>query len=125
MDSKNLRITSEFEMEEAARKIHQEFGCAVLVKGGHNVNDASDFLYGKDENGNIIAKWFKGRRINNPNTHGTGCTLSSAIAANLAKGEALENAVEKAKEYISGALEAGLNLGKGAGPLMHNFILNR
>lgn len=125
MDSKNLRITSEFEMEEAARKIHKEFGCAVLVKGGHNVNDASDFLYGKDENGNIIAKWFKGRRINNPNTHGTGCTLSSAIAANLAKGEALENAVEKAKEYISGALEAGLNLGKGAGPLMHNFILNR
>ena len=125
MDSKNLRITSEFEMEEAARKIYQEFGCAVLVKGGHNVNDASDFLYGKDENGNIIAKWFKGRRINNPNTHGTGCTLSSAIAANLAKGETLENAVEKAKEYISGALEAGLNLGKGAGPLMHNFILNR
>lgn len=110
-------------MEEAARKIHEAFGCSVLVKGGHNVNDASDFLYGKNENGEIVAKWFKGRRINNPNTHGTGCTLSSAIAANLAKGESLENAVEKAKEYISGALEAMLDLGKGSGPLMHNYKL--
>ena len=123
IDSKSLKITSESEMEEAARKIHEAFGCSVLVKGGHNVNDASDFLYGKTENGEIVAKWFKGRRINNPNTHGTGCTLSSAIAANLAKGESLENAVEKAKEYISGALEAMLNLGKGSGPLMHNYKL--
>ena len=125
LDSKGLKITSEKEMEEAAQKIHEKFGCSVLVKGGHNVNDASDFLYGKNENGEVIAKWFKGRRINNPNTHGTGCTLSSAIAANLAKGESLENAVSKAKEYISGALEAGLNLGKGSGPLMHNFVLTR
>ncbi|MBR4600495.1 MAG: bifunctional hydroxymethylpyrimidine kinase/phosphomethylpyrimidine kinase [Treponema sp.] len=124
LDSKALKITSEFEMEEAARKIHEKFGCSVLVKGGHNVNDASDFLYGRDENGEIVAKWFKGRRISNPNTHGTGCTLSSAIAANLAKGESLEKAVEKAKEYISGALEAMLDLGKGSGPLMHNFALN-
>lgn len=123
IDSKSLKITSESEMEEAARKIHEAFGCSVLVKGGHNVNDASDFLYGKNENGEIVAKWFKGRRINNPNTHGTGCTLSSAIAANLAKGESLENAVEKAKEYISGALEAMLDLGKGSGPLMHNFAI--
>lgn len=122
-DARALKITTEFEMEEAARKIHEAFGCSVLVKGGHNVNDASDFLYGKTENGEIVAKWFKGRRINNPNTHGTGCTLSSAIAANLAKGESLENAVEKAKEYISGALEAMLDLGKGSGPLMHNFKL--
>jgi hydroxymethylpyrimidine/phosphomethylpyrimidine kinase len=123
LDSKALKITSEFEMEEAARKIHEKFGCSVLVKGGHNVNDASDFLYGRDENGEIVAKWFKGRRISNPNTHGTGCTLSSAIAANLAKGEPLEKAVEKAKEYISGALEAMLDLGKGSGPLMHNFAI--
>lgn len=122
-DARALKITTEFEMEEAARKIHEAFGCSVLVKGGHNVNDASDFLYGKNENGEIVAKWFKGRRINNPNTHGTGCTLSSAIAANLAKGESLENAVEKAKEYISGALEAMLDLGKGSGPLMHNYKL--
>ena len=123
LDSKGLKITSEKEMEEAAKKIYEKFGCSVLVKGGHNVNDASDFLYGKNENGEVIAKWFRGRRINNPNTHGTGCTLSSAIAANLAKGESLENAVEKAKDYISGALEAGLNLGKGSGPMMHNYKL--
>ncbi|WP_407427909.1 bifunctional hydroxymethylpyrimidine kinase/phosphomethylpyrimidine kinase [Treponema sp.] len=124
LDSKSLRITSEFEMEEAARKIHEKFGCAVLVKGGHNVNDASDFFYGKDGKGRPIAKWFCGRRIQNPNTHGTGCTLSSAIAANLAKGESLEKAVENAKEYISGALEAMLDLGKGSGPLMHNYKIN-
>ncbi len=123
IDSKSLKITSEAEMEEAARKIHEEFGCSVLVKGGHNVNDASDFLYGKNEKGEVIAKWFRGRRISNPNTHGTGCTLSSAIAANLAKGESLEKAVENAKEYISGALEAMLDLGKGSGPLMHNYKL--
>ncbi len=119
--AKNLKITSPEEMEKAAKKIHEMFGCAVLVKGGHNVNDASDYLYGKDSDGNLISKWFKGKRIDNPNTHGTGCTLSSAIAANLAKGLSLENAVEKAKNYISGALAAMLDLGKGSGPLMHNF----
>ena len=69
-------------------------------------------------------RWFEGRRIDNPNTHGTGCTLSAAIASNLAKGYALPEAVERAKEYISGALSAGLNLGQGSGPLMHNFSLN-
>lgn len=125
LDSKSLKITSDFEMEEAARKIHERFGCSVLIKGGHNVNDASDFLYGKKENGQVVAKWFRGRRIANPNTHGTGCTLSSAIASNLAKGDSLEDAVSKAKEYISGALEAGLDLGKGSGPMMHNFVLTR
>lgn len=119
--AKNLKITSSEEMESAAKKIHEMFGCAVLVKGGHNINDASDFLYGKDSQGKIISKWFMGKRINNPNTHGTGCTLSSAIASNLAKGESLETAVENAKTYISGALAAMLDLGKGSGPLMHNF----
>ena len=125
LDSKGLKITSEKEMEEAAKKIYEKFGCAVLVKGGHNVNDASDFLYGRDADGKTIAKWFRGKRIANPNTHGTGCTLSSAIATNLAKGEKLEDAVEKAKVYISGALEAMLDLGKGSGPMMHNFVLTR
>lgn len=120
-EAKAVKITSESQMEEAARKIHESLGCSVLVKGGHKVNDASDYLYGKDKDGKIISKWFRGRRINNPNTHGTGCTLSSAIAANLAKGESLDSAVEKAKEYISQALEAMLDLGKGSGPLMHNF----
>ena len=119
----SLKIISEAQMEEAARKIHEEFGCAVLVKGGHNVNDANDFLYGKNPDGTIVKKWFKGKRINNPNTHGTGCTLSSAIAANLAKGCSLEQSVANAKEYISGALAAMLNLGKGRGPMAHNWAI--
>ena len=122
-DAGSLKITTEAQMVTAARVIHEKFGCSVLVKGGHKVNDASDFLYGTDANGNTVARWFKGRRIANPNTHGTGCTLSSAIAANLAKGQGLEEAVEGAKEYISGALEAMLDLGKGSGPLMHNFAI--
>lgn len=81
-------------------------------------NDANDFLYAHDK-----SVWFEGKRINNPNTHGTGCTLSSAIASNLAKGFTLTEAVQKAKEYISEALAAQLNLGKGPGPLLHNFSL--
>ena len=105
--------------------IGTRFNCAVLLKGGHNINDANDLLYkrpdaaGKD--GSFT--WFNGKRINNPNTHGTGCTLSSAIASNLAKGLELEDAVRKAKEYISGALSAMLDLGKGSGPMQHNFNL--
>ena len=67
--------------------------------------------------------WFHGERIDTPNTHGTGCTLSSAIAANLAKGFSLEESVRRAKEYISGALAAGLDLGRGAGPMDHIFDL--
>jgi len=116
-------VSSEKDMEEAAKKIYELYGCAVLVKGGHSINDANDFLYGKADDGKIIAKWFTGKRIANSNTHGTGCTLSSAIAANLAKGESLVNAVEKAKDYISSALSAMLDLGKGSGPLMHNFAI--
>ncbi|MCF0130662.1 MAG: bifunctional hydroxymethylpyrimidine kinase/phosphomethylpyrimidine kinase, partial [Pseudobutyrivibrio sp.] len=115
----NSRINNEEDMIEAAKVIYESFGCAVLCKGGHNINDANDLLY---TNGNAI--WFKGRRINNPNTHGTGCTLSSAIAANLAKGYDLEASIQRAKDYISGALEAMLDLGNGSGPLMHNFNLN-
>ena len=69
-------------------------------------------------------KWFEGKRINNPNTHGTGCTLSSAIASNLAKGFSLEDSVARAKEYISGALSAMLDLGKGSGPMNHAFDIN-
>ncbi|MFQ9443117.1 MAG: bifunctional hydroxymethylpyrimidine kinase/phosphomethylpyrimidine kinase, partial [Eubacterium ventriosum] len=91
---------------------------AVLCKGGHSINDANDLLYRDGE-----YKWFKGKRINNPNTHGTGCTLSSAIASNLAKGRNLDEAVEKAKAYISGALGAMLDLGKGSGPMNHAFAV--
>ncbi|MEE0799851.1 MAG: bifunctional hydroxymethylpyrimidine kinase/phosphomethylpyrimidine kinase [Gemmiger sp.] len=113
-------ITSPEEMETAAREIFERFGCQVLCKGGHNLNDANDLLYRADG----TARWFKGRRIQNPNTHGTGCTLSSAIAANLAKGYPLEEAVGRAKEYISGALAAMLDLGHGSGPMDHAFALD-
>ena len=113
-----MKITSPEAMEAAAEKIHREFGCAVLMKGGHQQNDANDYLYG-DEGGT----WFYGKRIDNPNTHGTGCTLSSAIAANLAKGLSLSEAVDRAKTYLSGALAAMLDLGKGSGPMNHAFAI--
>ena len=113
-----MRITDEESMIAAAWKISNECGCSVLLKGGHSINDVNDLLY---QNGEY--QWFCGKRIENPNTHGTGCTLSSAIAANLAKGYSLENAIRKAKDYISGALAAMLDLGEGAGPMKHNFDL--
>ena len=112
------KIRSREDMERAAESISKEAGCAVLLKGGHSVLDASDYLYANGE-----GTWFEGERIENPNTHGTGCTLSSAIASNLAKGFSLKESVWRAKEYISGALSAGLNLGKGSGPMKHGFNL--
>ena len=111
-------IRGETDIEAAAKYISDTYGCAVLLKGGHNVNDANDFLYA-DGNG----EWFYGTRIDNPNTHGTGCTLSSAIAANLAKGFDLAASIRRAKAYLSGALGAMLDLGKGRGPMRHNFNL--
>ena len=111
-------ITSKEDMEAAARLIYERYGCAVLCKGGHSIADADDLLYTGSRH-----VWFHGRRIDNPNTHGTGCTLSSAIASNLAKGKTLEQSVEAAKEYISGALEAMLDLGHGSGPLNHMFAI--
>ena len=115
----DMSITSAEDMEKAAEKIYASYGCAVLLKGGHQLNDANDLLIGKEVN-----KWFNGKRIHNPNTHGTGCTLSSAIASNLAKGYELDEAVERAKRYISGALGAMLDLGKGSGPMDHAFAIN-
>jgi len=114
-----MSIHNEEEMIKAAKHISETCGCAVLCKGGHDLNDANDLLYAGGE-----MTWFQGRRIDNPNTHGTGCTLSSAIAANLAKGYDLAVSVRRAKDYISGALSAQLDLGKGSGPLMHNFDLS-
>ena len=111
-------ITDENDILAAAKAIGDRYGCAVLLKGGHSVSDANDLLYVDDE-----FLWFYGKRIHNPNTHGTGCTLSSAIAANLAKGYGLEAAVERAKAYISGALAAMLDLGHGSGPMNHAFDL--
>ena len=113
-----LTIRDRADMIAAAKRMGETFHCAVLLKGGHSINDANDLLY---ENG--ITVWFEGKRIDNPNTHGTGCTLSSAIAANLAKGFSLEESVRRAKNYISGALSAMLDLGKGSGPMQHNFDL--
>ena len=113
-----MEIKSEEDMVEAAKKINEKYHCAVLCKGGHSLNDANDLLY---QDG--YAKWFHGKRIDNPNTHGTGCTLSSAIASNLAKGRDLETSVRYAKNYISGALAAMLDLGKGSGPMNHAFAI--
>ena len=113
-----MNIRTAEDMERAAKAIYEAYGCAVLCKGGHQLNDANDLLYSKEG-----ARWYHGRRIANPNTHGTGCTLSSAIASNLAKGYSLDEAVERAKAYISGALAAMLDLGKGSGPMNHMFDL--
>lgn len=113
-----MEIADKFDMEKAAEYISKTYGCAVLLKGGHSINDANDLLY---QNGETT--WFESIRIDNTNTHGTGCTLSSAIAANLAKGYELKSAVGFAKEYISGALAAMLDLGSGSGPIHHGFDL--
>ena len=111
-------IENEYDMIKAAKEIPRILKGAVLVKGGHLVSDAIDLLY---ENGNI--HWFRSERINNPNTHGTGCTLSSAIACNLADGKSLSVSIENAKVYLTGALKAGLNLGQGSGPLEHTYLI--
>ena len=107
------------DMLTAAKKIGDMYGCAVLLKGGHRNNDANDLLYDAGQ-----MQWFEGKRIDNPNTHGTGCTLSSAIAANLAKGFSLIESVDRTKAYISDALAAMLDLGRGSGPMNHAFDLN-
>ena len=115
-----MTIENKNDMIAAARAIGDRCHCAVLLKGGHSINDANDLLYADG-----VLTWFKGKRIANPNTHGTGCTLSSAIAANLAKGYTLEDAIQCAKDYISGALSAMLDLGQGSGPMDHAFCLNK
>ena len=114
-----MTITSSEDMEHAAEQIFDTYGCAVLLKGGHQYNDANDLLI--SDKGK---KWYYGKRINTTNTHGTGCTLSSAIASNLAKRQCLEEAIQNAKNYISGALEAMLDLGKGSGPMDHGYAIN-
>ena len=113
-----LTIETKKDMVTAAKQIGDNYHCAVLLKGGHSINDANDLLYANGE-----SRWFEGKRIDNPNTHGTGCTLSSAIASNLAKGFTLAESVQRAKDYISGALAAMLDLGKGSGPMNHAFDL--
>lgn len=112
----DMKINSEEDMQEASKLIYDKYKVNVLLKGGHAVNDANDYLYAFGK-----GVWIKGERINNPNTHGTGCTLSSAIASNLAKGYELEEAIRKAKKYLEGCLKDGLDLGKGSGPMNHAF----
>ena len=107
-------IADQADMERAAAKIAAGLGGAVLVKGGHLTDSADDLLWTEGR-----AVWFSSPRVDNPNTHGTGCTLSSAIVCNLAKGRSVEESVRRAKAYITGALKAGLDLGKGSGPLDH------
>lgn len=114
-----LSVKTKDDMITAAKQIGDNCNCAVLIKGGHSISNANDLLY---SNGKLI--WFEGEKIDNPNTHGTGCTLSSAIASNLAKGFTLAESVHRAKKYISQALSAQLDLGQGSGPLKHNFELN-
>ena len=113
-----MQIKSAEDMIRAAEQISKEYDCAVLCKGGHQIHTANDLLFADG-----TYRWFEGKRIDNPNTHGTGCTLSSAIASNLAKGYDLQAAVERAKEYISGALAAMLDLGAGSGPMDHGFAI--
>ena len=113
-----MTIENAADMEKAARAISEKYGCAVLCKGGHQISDADDLLWREG-----TGVWFRGRRIQNSNTHGTGCTLSSAIASNLAKGYDLDQSVRRAKAYISGALAAMLDLGHGSGPMDHMFDL--
>ena len=113
-----MKIGCADDMEAAAKQIACACDCSVLLKGGHDLSSANDLLYRDGE-----ARWFQGVRIDNPNTHGTGCTLSSAIASNLARGMELSEAIRRAKAYITGALAAGLDLGRGSGPMNHLFAL--
>lgn len=113
-----VKIKSDEDMIKAAKEISKNMDSAILIKGGHYDKNANDLLY---DNGKIY--WFKGKRVDNNNTHGTGCTLSSAIACNLAMGYSKEESIKNAKDYITGALKAGLDLGKGSGPLNHMYNL--
>lgn len=115
-----LKIKDDKDMQKSAKVIADNFDVNVLLKGGHAINDANDFLL---VDGNSI--WIKGDRIDNKNTHGTGCTLSSAIAANLAKNKSIEEAVRLSKKYLEGALKDGLDLGKGSGPMNHAFDIKK
>ena len=115
-----MSIQNKEDMIAAAKQIGDQYQCAVLLKGGHSINDANDLLYADGE-----FHWFEGKRINNPNTHGTGCTLSSAIASNLAKGLTLTESIQRAKDYVSGALAAMLDLGQGSGPMNHVYVLQQ
>ena len=111
-------------LDAAALRLSEELGCAVLLKGGHadeSIQPAKRLAVDRfAENGRLI--YFEAPWIETDNTHGTGCTLSSAIACGLAKGETLEESIRSAKRYLTGALSFGLSLGKGSGPLWHGYV---
>ncbi|MGN1089539.1 MAG: hydroxymethylpyrimidine/phosphomethylpyrimidine kinase, partial [Huintestinicola sp.] len=109
-----IKIVTRADMENAARILSGITRGAVLVKGGHYDGDAADILY---HNGRMYE--FVSQRIDNPNTHGTGCTLSSAIACGLAEGKSCYDAVSCAKEYVTKVISAGLDIGQGNGPMWH------
>src|SRR5690606_5273529 len=113
-----MEIRTKEDMQVAAKKLSETYKGAILIKGGHLEDTADDLLYSEGE-----FTWFPGAKISNPNTHGTGCTLSSAIACNLANGEDIKTSIQEAKRYITEAIEAGLDLGKGSGPLNHCYAL--
>lgn len=116
----NMAIESQLDMETSAKFISKMLNGAVLIKGGHIGENSNDLIFIEDQ-----YHWINGKRVNNPNTHGTGCTLSSAIACNLALGLSIKESVSNAKDYITGALEDDLNLGEGSGPLNHMYIIKK
>lgn len=111
-----IEVENKEDMEEVAKIISSFTGGAILITGGHLEDRADDLLYYKGE-----GFWIKGEKLNNPNVHGTGCTLSSAIAVNLAKGKDILGAVKEGKKYLEGAIRDNLDLGKGSGPLNHLY----
>lgn len=113
-----VRMERPEDMEQAARLLHERYGCGVLIKGGHMQKAANDLLY----DGQV--HWYAAERIACHNTHGTGCTLSSAIASGLARGDSMEEAVHMAKQYVRGAMSTDLNLGQGNGPLHHGWNIS-
>lgn len=117
--SKPCVITNADDMIKAAQIMYRHYGCAILLKGGHATGNADDLLY----YGTV--HWFHASRINCTNTHGTGCTLSSAIASALCLGKTLPDAVHSAKEYVRGAMSTGLDLGHGNGPLNHCWNISK
>lgn len=111
-------ITSKEDMEKAGQYLYDRYHTAVLIKGGHATFDASDVLVTEK------IEWFYGKKIENPNTHGTGCTLSSAIACGLAKKYSISESIKVAKQYLEGALCSDLNLGRESGPLDHGWVIS-
>lgn len=111
-----MTIKTKDDMILAAKEIAVSYDGHILIKGGHLETDANDLLYSSGQ-----VTWFQGKKIDNPNTHGTGCTLSSAIASNLALGYDVKESIQRSKDYISGAIGNKMDLGNGRGPLNHAY----